>query len=292
MVFQAEDRTKAKRQQADLAIRAALEGRWADAAELNQTIVSAFPADVDALNRLGKAMTELGNYDKARGAYMKTLELDSLNAIARKNLSKLEGMGGKKKAAKKSSGQKLPPHMFIEETGKTGNTTLVRPTMKVAVAMSGGDQVKLRKDKRGALFVDTMDGEQIGEIEPKLAQRLVKLMDTGNEYVGAIVNISDAGVRVFIRESFQHSTNVGKLSFPPSATEPAESIRPYLKTRLVRDEEPLYKATEDGEWDSDDDSDDDSGSTHARKPDDSDDDDDDDDNTIDEPDIELPNEDE
>lgn len=291
MVFQAEDRTKAKRQQAELAIRAALDGRWSEAAELNQTIVNAFPADVDALNRLGKAMTELGNYDEARGAYMKTLELDSLNAIARKNLSKLETMD--KTTPKKTSGQKLPPHMFIEETGKTGNTVLIRPTMKVAVAMSGGDQVKLRKDKRGALFIDNMDGDQIGEVEPKLAQRLVKLMDSGNEYVGAISSISDQGVRVFIRESFQHSSNVGKLSFPPSATEPAESIRPYLKTRLVLDEAPLYRGTDDDDWESGDDSDDDSPSSRTRKVVDSDEEDeDDDDNTIDEPDIEIPSDDE
>jgi len=292
MVFQAEDRTKAKRQQADLAIRAALEGRWSDAAELNQTIVNAFPADVDALNRLGKAMTELGKYNEARGAYMKTLELDSLNAIARKNLSKLEGLGGKKKAAKKAAGQKLPPHMFIEETGKTGNTVLIRPSMKIAVTMSGGDRVNLRKDKRGALFVDTMEGEQIGEVEPKLAQRLVKLMESGNEYVGAISSITDQGVRVFIRESFQHSSNVGKLSFPPSATEPAESIRPYLKTRLMRDEDPLYKASEDGDWDSSDDSDDDAELARRKLEDSADDDEDDDDNEIDEPDIEMPDDDE
>lgn len=294
MVFQAEDRTKAKRQQADLAIRAALEGRWSDAAELNQTIVSAFPADVDALNRLGKAMTELGNYDEARGAYMKTIELDSLNSIARKNLAKLETMD--KKTPKKTAGQKLPPHMFIEETGKTGHTVLIRPTMKVAVAMSAGDQVKLRKDKRGALFVDNMDAEQIGEVEPKMAQRLAKLMDSGNEYVGAISSVTDQGVRVFIRETFQHSVNVGKLSFPPSATEPAESTRPYLKTRLVLDEEPLYSGNDgdDDDWDSGDDSDSDSRPARARKSASSDDDDDDedDDNTIDEPDIEIPNDEE
>lgn len=289
MVFQAEDRTKAKRHQAELAIRAALEGRWSDAAELNQTIVDAFPADVDALNRLGKALTELGKYDEARGAYKKTLEIDSLNSIARKNLSKLETVD--KKAPKKVAGQKLPPHMFIEETGKTGNTLLVRPVMKVAVTLSAGDQVTLRKDKRGALFIDTMDGEQIGEVEPKLAQRLVKLMDSGNEYVGAISGISDQGVKVFIRETFQHASNVGKLSFPPTAAEPAESIRPYLKTRLLReDDEPLYTGDDDEDWDSDDDSG--SATVRSRKSDESGADDDEDEGEIDEPDIELPDEDE
>lgn len=287
MVFQAEDRTKAKRHQAELAIRAALEGRWSDAVQLNQTILDSFPTDVDALNRMGKAMTELGKYKEARDAYKKALEIDGFNSIARKNLSKLESAD--KSAPKKASGQKLPPHMFIEETGKTGSTMLVRPVMKAAVLMSAGDQVKLRKDKRGALFVDNMENEQIGEVEPKLAQRLVKLMDSGNEYVGAISNVSDQGVKVFVRETFQHASNVGKLSFPPSVAEPAESIRPYLKTRLLRDDAPLYAGgDEEGEeWDDSDEGED----VRGRSRDESED-DEEEEGEIDEPEIELPDDEE
>ena len=44
MVFQAEDRTRTKKQQADNAIQMALEGRWEEAAELNQAILASFPA--------------------------------------------------------------------------------------------------------------------------------------------------------------------------------------------------------------------------------------------------------
>lgn len=280
MVYQAEERTKAKKHQAELAIRAALEGRWKDAVQINQTIVESFPGDVDALNRLGKAMTELGKYNEAKDSYRRALETDPLNSIARKNLARLESV--KTKVPKKSSSQKLPPQMFIEETGKTGNTMLVRPVSKALTGLSAGDQVKLRKDKRGNLYVDNMDGDQIGEIEPKLAQRLVKLMDSGNEYVAAISSISEQGVKVFIRESFQHESNIGKLSFPPSSAEPAESIRPYLKTRLLKDEAPLYRGDEDSddEWDSDSDDSDSS------------DDDEDDEDAIDEPELELPNDEE
>ena len=246
MVFQAEERTKAKRQQAELAIRAALEGRWADAAQLNQTIVKAFPTDVDALNRFGKAMTELGKYDEARGAYMKTVELDSLNSIARKNLLRLETMGKKPRHKKKVAVQKISPQMFIDETGKTSTALLVRPVMKVAVGLTAGDQVSLRRDKRGSLFVDDPDGEQIGEVEPKLTQRLLKLMEGGNQYIAAISSISDEGVRVFIRETFQDPSQVGTLSFPGSAVDTDEPVRPYTKRALIRDEQPLYSRDEDG----------------------------------------------
>ena len=53
MVFQAEDRTRAKKQHADAAIQMALQGRWAEALQINQMIVESFPTDVEAYN-LGK----------------------------------------------------------------------------------------------------------------------------------------------------------------------------------------------------------------------------------------------
>jgi Flp pilus assembly protein TadD len=69
MVIQNEDRARAKKAQADLAIQMALQGRGEEAVDLNRTLIDAFPTDVDAYNRLGKAMTELGRYADARNAY-------------------------------------------------------------------------------------------------------------------------------------------------------------------------------------------------------------------------------
>lgn len=244
MVFQAEDRARAKRQQANLAIQLALQGRWPEALQLNRAIIDSFPTDVDAFNRLGKAFTELGRYADAREAYMKALEIDSLNSIARKNLSRLATLG--EEAPPKAASQKLSPQMFIEETGKTGITTLMRPNMGVAARMTAGDQVVLQRNN-GSLAIQTTGGEHVGEVEPKLGHRLMKLMDGGNEYVAAISALDQAQVRVFIREKFQHASQTGKLSFPPTVT---ESFRPYIKERLVRqdaDDEPYGEEGEEGE---------------------------------------------
>lgn len=244
MVFQAEDRARAKKQQANLAIQMALQGRWPEALQLNRAIIDSFPTDVDAFNRLGKAFTELGRYADAREAYMKGLEIDSLNSIARKNLSRLATLG--EEAPPKAASQKLSPQMFIEEMGKTGITTLMRPNMGVAARMTAGDQVVLQR-KNGSLAIQTTSGEHVGEVEPKLGHRLMKLMDGGNEYVAAISALNQAQVRVFIRETFQHATQTGKLSFPPTVT---ESFRPYIKERLVRqdaDDEPYFEEGEEGE---------------------------------------------
>jgi tetratricopeptide (TPR) repeat protein len=250
MVFQAEDRTRAKKHQADAAIQMALQGQWEQAVDLNRAILESFPADVDACNRLGKALTELGRYADARDSYMKALEFDPLNLIARKNLSRLATLGrtAPKKKGKKAANQKLSPEMFIEETGKTTITELARPDMEVANQLTAGDLVKLVRDKKGNLFVQTLAGEQFGDLEVRLGQRLVKLIDGGNQYVAAVSSLNEDGVRLFIRETLQAASQVGKLSFPGSVT---ESVRPYTKSRLVRSDDDDSAVPDDAD-DSDD----------------------------------------
>ncbi|HET8944159.1 MAG TPA: tetratricopeptide repeat protein [Dehalococcoidia bacterium] len=247
MVFQAEDRAKVKKQQAEVAIQMALQGRWAEAVQLNRAIVESFPADVDAFNRLGKALTELGRYGEARDSYNRALDNDPLNSIARKNLDRLATLG--EQAPPPLASQKLSPQMFIEEMGKTGVTTLLRPNMPVAARMTAGDQVSLQR-ANSHLAVQTLTGEQVGEVEPKLGQRLLKLMDAGNEYVAAIQALDGTQVKVFIRETFQHASQTGKLSFPPTVI---EQFRPYTKGRLVRSDgdDDLYfeESDESEDWD-------------------------------------------
>lgn len=253
-MLQAEDRTRAKRQQSEVAIQAALQGKWQDAIQINKQILESFPTDVDAYNRLGKAQTELGKYKDARASYEKALGIDPLNSIAQKNLARLSTLG--KSAPPRPAATKLSPQMFIEETGKTGITTLTRPDMDIAARMTAGDQVDL-KHKKGSLLVQ-VDGEVLGEVEPRLAQRLSKLIDGGNEYVAAIQSTDEGGVKVFIRETFQDASQTGKLSFPPTVT---ETVRPYVKERLVRADadDDVEEADESEDWpagadDTDDDS--------------------------------------
>ena len=246
MVFQAEDRAKVRKQQTEAAIQLALQGRWDEAANLNKSIIGRFPTDVDSYNRLGKAMTELGRYGEAREAYQKTLEIDPLNSIAGKNLSRLATLG--EEAAPRPATQKLSPQMFIEEMGKTGVTILLRPDMGIAARMTAGDQVDLVQDS-GRLVIRSIQGELIGEVEVRLGQRLMKLMGGGNQYTAAISGLSQGDVKVFIRETVQHPSQLGKLSFPPTVT---ESFRPYLKDRLIRQDAPEeadFESDEGEDWD-------------------------------------------
>ncbi|MEX0799903.1 MAG: tetratricopeptide repeat protein [Dehalococcoidia bacterium] len=244
-MVQAEDRAKTRRQRADQAIQLALQGRWEEATDLNRSIIGAFPTDVDAYNRLGKAHTELGRYADAKGAYQKALEIDPLNSIASKNLARLANLG--EKAKPRQATQKVAPQMFIEEMGKTGATTLLRPNMAAAARMTAGDVVELGREN-GSLIVQSSQGEFIGEVEPRLGQRLMKLIDAGNRYLAAISALGENEVRVFLRETFQDASQAGKLSFPPQVTEP---FRPYVKERLVRkdaSDETFYESEDGDDW--------------------------------------------
>ena len=43
-----------------------MESRWQEAADTNRSIIELFPEDIEASNRLSKALPELGDYPQAR----------------------------------------------------------------------------------------------------------------------------------------------------------------------------------------------------------------------------------
>src|SRR5256885_12511586 len=81
---------KSRKQRTEAAIAAALAGDWKRAAVENRALLDQNKRDVEAANRLGKALTELGQKKQAMEAYTTALEIDPANAIARKNLARLE----------------------------------------------------------------------------------------------------------------------------------------------------------------------------------------------------------
>ena len=65
-----ETTTRQRRQLADTAIAQATQGEWEAAVETNRELLELGP-DIDAYNRLGKALAELGRHDEALDAYEK-----------------------------------------------------------------------------------------------------------------------------------------------------------------------------------------------------------------------------
>src|SRR5262249_13563133 len=142
--FPTEDRLRQKRTKSEQAISLAMQNRWDEAAELNREILEMFPNEVDALNRLGKALTELGRYAEARDAYARAVKLDPLNGIATKQLQRLSKLAAEGSAAPPPS--PVDPRLFIGESGKTTPPQLTDlHGSKATPNPSAGDQLQLER---------------------------------------------------------------------------------------------------------------------------------------------------
>ena len=105
-----------------------------------------FSDDVEAMNRLVKALIELGNYLDARAVLNQICEVAPYNNIAKKNRARLDQLTadpemantGSSKQPRKSAGA---PHIFIEDSGKS-RTTVLRNTSgnKAVLHLSPSDR--------------------------------------------------------------------------------------------------------------------------------------------------------
>lgn len=229
------------------AINLAMQRRWEKAARINESIIELFPNDIGAHNRLGKALTELGRYTEAREAYGRALELDPRNSIARRNLQRLsyleDGQGSPRTACR------IDPGFFIEEASKARIVNIHRTAPSGTLAkLSAGDHVHLQAQGQ-MLAVVNNSGEYLGEIELRVGVRLIELMKGGNKYEAAIISLRDNLIKVIIKETFQHSTQIGHPSFFPPR--PAEDLKPYLKNTMVKyDLDDEFSEETESDWES------------------------------------------
>jgi hypothetical protein len=232
-----------KRQLAEGAIAQATAADWAGAAETNRRILEMGP-DVEAENRLAKALWEMGQLGAAREHYQSALALDPTNRIAERNIDRLRTLlvdaGDSTVPAK--VGAKAPVSIFVEETGKTGFAFLIELADPRKLAqVNPGDFVELLPE--GNRLIATSNGVRIGTVEPRVAARLLKLMAEGNKYAAGVTSLGDKDVRIIIRETFQDPRNYGKVSFPTAAR--SGDLRPYTKGTLIREEMDLEDDLED-----------------------------------------------
>jgi tetratricopeptide (TPR) repeat protein len=250
-----EERARIVRQLTQQAIQSALDSRWDDAVQMNRELLKIVQPNPETLNRLAKALSELGRYGEAKKTYSDSLQLDPDNTIARKNIDRLSLLGDESPVGEGTPGERIDPHLFIEELGKTGVTSLVNLAPPPVLAkVSAGDQVHLSVDGH-ALLVQNARGQTLGQVEPFLANRLIKFMAGGNQYVAAITELTEREVRIIIRETFQHPTQLGKVSFP--ALGAGSLPRADIRHTLVRDRDDETEFDEEEDDDFEDEAEDD-----------------------------------
>ena len=229
-----DERARLRKQMSDQAVKLAISSRWDEAVSVNREFIRVFGEEAEAYNRLGKALSEVGQVSEARKSYGRSLEIEPTNTIARRNLDRLGTM--RDSAASAAAPSQLDTRLFIEESGKAAVATLQAVNAETAALLDAGDLVDLQV-QGNAVNVVNMSGEYIGMVEPRIGLRLSKMMEAGNQYSAALLATGD--VRVMIRETFQAPAMIGRVSFPPAVRSNAE-VRAYTRKGLLRGEDLDY----------------------------------------------------
>jgi hypothetical protein len=246
---------RAARDHADVALKAAAEGRWQEAADANRAVL-AFAAEIkveeriEAQNRLAKCLWELGDLAGSKKEYQVTLTLDPLNRIAERNLERLKGLIKQvgKKTTPSSEGATTPAGIFIQEAGTTGFAHLTNVADVATLAqVNPGDAVGLLTLSNR--LIAKANGVEIGRVEPRIAARLLKLIADGNVYSAGITSISGGDIRIIIREESVSAKNLGKVSFPTATRTNDE--RPYTKGSFFREDEGFSDDDDDDTYEED-----------------------------------------
>ena len=222
-----------RRLRTEKAIQLAMQNKWQEAADVNRQILEHVPDDVDTLNRLGKALMELGQFAESRDQYARATRADPSNGIAAKNLVRLTKLA--EEAADSpvavQQAQRVDPSVFIEESGKTAVTDLVdRASFHDIATLTAGDKLTLKVESGIVMLIGPGD-VVVGQLEPKIAQRVMRLVEAGNRYSAAITSIDEQHVRVIIREEHRDPSMRSRPSFP---TQSGPEIRPYTRDSSFR----------------------------------------------------------
>jgi len=218
---------------AEQATAAALEADWPRALELNQKLLETSPDDVEARNRLGRALIEHGRLEEAKAAFAEVLKSEPYNSIALRNQTRVAALIEHHTKPNVTT-TKTQPRLFIEDMGKTGILRLINPApVHVLAKYSPGAECELR-EQEGLLALHARDGELVGFLEPKVGRRLIDLLRTGNQYVAALVSSDPANSRVAIREVLQSPENISRISFPGHHRPAETKERAYVRGTFFR----------------------------------------------------------
>lgn len=234
---------------ADLANKAvshARSGQWEDAVKANRELIALSPNDVEAHNRLGKALSELGKVKDAIAAFQRAADLQPGNVIATRNLERLKQLSATPSTVTRVAAAPMAnPAAFMAARGSAILTELKKPALaSVLAAASAGDRVALESvglDVR----VTNAAGEYLGMLDPRIGRRVARLGAAGNRYEATVAGLSGQTLNILVREVYKSASQANVTSFPPSlhksATEAEEppandEVRPdvFLDRRSLR----------------------------------------------------------
>jgi tetratricopeptide (TPR) repeat protein len=163
---------------AQKAVDLALSGDWDGALKTNKEILSESPNDTEALNRIARCYSELGNPAEAIKTSQRVLKIDPQNSIAQKCLLKWHGV---KPGMNKPTDPKAA-EFFLEESGKTRIIPLLNlGNPDIFSGLDSGQEVNLSAYAHKVSVTDS-EGKYIGRLPDDLAARIRNFLKKGNKY--------------------------------------------------------------------------------------------------------------
>lgn len=240
-----------KKQMNKNALDASLESRWEDSLKINDEILERFPRDAEAFNRKGRALIELRQLSAARDAYSEALKADPANMIARRNLQRLEMLYNRPEGQPEgvdTADTTIPhPSVFVEEIGKTWVDELINPADLGQLAeVSPGDKLQM-KIEGNTLLVLSDDGVHLGELESRVANRVIRLMESGNQFEAYALGVSAQSLRIILRETYRNPDNGVVLTFPRQVRTTQDLMREREQLSLREESDFDFGETADDE---------------------------------------------
>ena len=162
------------------------------------------------MNRLARAYAECGKNTQAISTSKKVLKIDPVNPIASKCLAKWKASSAPKKEGAITSNV----DDFLEEPGKTKIVKLLHlGDLKVVNCLTSGDEVKLLCHAH-RVSVTTEGGKYIGRLADDVSMKLRNLIKNGYLYKIIMKSVSDADIKIFIRETRRGTGMENLPSFP------------------------------------------------------------------------------
>ncbi|HKC04762.1 MAG TPA: tetratricopeptide repeat protein [Patescibacteria group bacterium] len=216
---------------AQKAVNFALQRMWEEAVKVNLEILKESPEDTEALNRLARAYSEIGDILKARQTAQKVLKIDPVNSIAIKCVERWKSVT----KVKRDTNNKISIDAFLEEPGRTKLVSLFHTgDPDIFANLDPGEEVKLVPFAHSVTVV-TYDSRYIGRLPDDIAARLKNLIKSGNKYQTLIKSVEPKNVTVFIREMERGLKSKDTPSFPQEKIDYVAFTPP----ELVHTDQPL-----------------------------------------------------
>lgn len=215
---------------ADLALIAvshARSGQWEDAIKANRELIALAPSDVEAHNRLGKALSELGRIKDAMAAFQRAADLKPGNVIATRNLERLKQLVGTPAAVTRvASAPKANPAAFMAARGSSVLTELRKPgPASILASATAGDRAALVPNGLD-VRITSAAGEYLGMLDRRIGRRVARLSAGGNRYEATVAGFSGQTLSVLVREAYRSASQSQITSFPPSLHKAAQDEEP------------------------------------------------------------------